>query len=102
MKPSPRGELEITDLNRLYLQNSKLNLVRLGRGVAWLDTGTHDALLQAGQFVSTIQERVGMKIACLEEVAFRMGYINEAQLEVAAQMYLDSDYSDYINSVASM
>ena len=101
LKPSARGELEITDLNRIYLSRSKLDLVKLGRGVAWLDTGTHTALLQAGQFVSTIEERVGMKIACLEEVAYRMGYISENQLESLASAYLSSDYAEYIKNIVN-
>ena len=80
LKPSKRGELEITDLNRLYLEEERLNLKMMGRGMAWLDTGTHDSLLEASNFIATIENRQGLKIACIEEIAFRNGYINKDQL----------------------
>ena len=80
LKPSKRGELEITDLNRLYLEEERLSLKMMGRGMAWLDTGTHDSLLEASNFIATIENRQGLKISCLEEIAYRNGYINREQL----------------------
>jgi len=80
IKPSPRGELEITDVNNVYLQRGKLNVSVMGRGMAWLDTGTHDALMEAGNFVQAIEKRQGLKIACLEEIAYNKGWIDDAQL----------------------
>jgi glucose-1-phosphate thymidylyltransferase len=102
LKPSSRGELEITDLNNLYLQAGDLNVELLGRGFAWLDTGTHDTLLQAGEFVRTIEERQGLKIGCPEEVAYRMGYIDRVQLLELARHYKNSRYGDYLKLVASL
>jgi len=100
LTPSVRGELEITDLNRLYLNGGDLNVEILGRGTAWLDTGTHDSLLQAGQFVQTVEQRQGLKICAPEEVAFRMGYIDQQQLLVCASMLGKSVYADYLRRIA--
>jgi len=96
LKPSPRGELEITDVNRSYLSMGRLRVEKLGRGIAWLDTGTHEALLQAANFIETIQERQGLKIACVEEIAFRMGYIDDAQLEKLAGPLMKNGYGEYL------
>ena len=96
IKPSARGELEITDVNKVYLERGTLNVEKMRRGFAWLDTGTHESLLQAGQFVQTIQARQGLKIACLEEIAYRMGYIDRAQVEKLAQPLLKNDYGEYL------
>jgi len=96
LEPSARGELEITDLNRLYLQRSQLNVVTFGRGTAWLDTGTHDAMLEASTFIATLEKRQGLKIACPEEIAFRMRFINAAQLEALAQPLIKSGYGKYL------
>jgi len=96
LKPSARGELEITDLNRVYLKAGTLRVERMGRGFAWLDTGTHDSLLQAGQFVQTVEARQGLKIACPEEVAFQMGYIDAAQLQRLAEPLRKSGYGQYL------
>ncbi len=96
LKPSPRGELEITDLNKLYLQQGQLNVKLMGRGYAWLDTGTHDSLLEAGQFIATLEQRQGLKVACPEEIAFRAGWIDAAQLEKLAQPLLKNGYGKYL------
>jgi glucose-1-phosphate thymidylyltransferase len=100
MKPSPRGELEITDVNKVYMARGDLHLTRLGRGIAWLDTGTHEALQSASEFVAAIQARQGFKIACLEEVAFRHGLIGVECLARAAQNYGNSDYGRYLTDLA--
>jgi glucose-1-phosphate thymidylyltransferase len=96
LEPSARGELEITDVNRRYLEQGRLNVEVLGRGIAWLDTGTHQALLHAQQFVEVVETRQGLKIACPEEIAWRMGYIDDAQLEKLAQPLLASGYGSYL------
>ncbi len=100
LKPSPRGELEITDLNRSYLQQGALRLEKLGRGYAWLDTGTHDSLLQAGNFVQTIEERQGLKMAVPEEVAFQRGWIDAAQVERAGLTLGKTGYGQYLLDLA--
>lgn len=96
ISPSARGELEITDVNRIYLERNLLKVERLGRGFAWLDTGTHESLLQASEFVRTIEERQGLKIACIEEIAYNMGYIDEIKLSQLAQPLLKSGYGEYL------
>jgi len=101
LKPSPRGELEITDLNKLYLTQNSLSVEIMDRGYAWLDTGTHDSLLDAGKFISTIENRQGLKVACPEEVAFRQGWINTSQLENLAKPLLKNQYGQYLMKVLS-
>jgi glucose-1-phosphate thymidylyltransferase len=99
LKPSPRGELEITDLNRRYLELGELNVTIMGRGHAWLDTGTHESLMEAGQYVETIEKRQGLKIACPEEIAYRLGYIDDAQLTVLAKKLGKSGYGKYLTEL---
>ena len=96
LEPSPRGELEITDLNKLYLDKNQLNVQLMRRGYAWLDTGTHDSLLQAGQFIATLEQRQGLKVACPEEIAYRAGWIDAAQVEKLAQPLLKNGYGQYL------
>ena len=96
LKPSPRGELEITDLNALYLNKGELNVSMMGRGYAWLDTGTHDSLLEAGQFIATLENRQGLKVACPEEIAYRRQWIDAAQLERLAQPLTKNGYGQYL------
>lgn len=96
LTPSARGELEITDVNRIYLERGSLNVELMKRGMAWLDTGTHDSLLEAGQFIATIEKRQGLKIACPEEIAYRKGYIDAAQLERLAQPLQNNGYGRYL------
>lgn len=99
LKPSARGELEITDLNNIYLRNGNLNVELLGRGFAWLDTGTHHSLLQAGQFVKTVEDNQGIKIACLEEVAYRMGFVTKEELIQNIEKYKNNEYFTYVREV---
>lgn len=99
LKPSARGELEITDLNNVYLSEGSLNVEILGRGFAWLDTGTHHSLLQASQFVHTIEENQGIKIACLEEVAYRMGFISKEELKKYISKYKNNEYYEYVSKI---
>jgi glucose-1-phosphate thymidylyltransferase len=100
LEPSARGELEITDLNRAYLERGQLRVEVLGRGVAWLDAGTHESLLQAGQFIETVQERQGMMISCPEEIAFRMGFIDRGQLRRLGERVAHNSYGDYLLRLA--
>ena len=100
-KPSPRGELEITDVNKNYLEQGRLKVEQMGRGYAWLDTGTHDSLLEASQFVQTLEKRQGMKISCIEEIAFRMGYIDKNQLRSLAGEMGNNEYSQYLLNVVN-
>ena len=99
LKPSPRGELEITDLNRLYLEKEKLNVEIMGRGYAWLDTGTHDSLLEASQFIATLENRQGLKVACPEEISYRRGWITASQLEKLAAPLSKNGYGQYLQRV---
>ena len=100
LKPSKRGELEITDLNRLYLNENRLNVKLLGRGFAWLDTGTHDSLLQASNFIATIEQRQGLKVSCIEEIAFKKGFITKEQLLELAQPLSKNQYGQYLIHLA--
>ena len=99
IKPSARGELEITDLNSLYLEQGKLNVEIMGRGYAWLDTGTHESLLDASKFISTLEQRQGLKVSCPEEIAFRQGWINADQLQELAQPLLKNGYGRYLQRI---
>jgi glucose-1-phosphate thymidylyltransferase len=101
LKPSKRGELEITDLNRLYLEEGRLNMKLLGRGFAWLDTGTHESLIQASNFIHTIEERQGLKVSCIEEIAFLKGYINKDQLLKLAEPLKKNQYGEYLINLAN-
>ena len=101
LKPSSRGELEITDLNRLYLEEHKLKVKLLGRGLAWLDTGTHDSLLQASNFIATLEKRQGLKASCIEEIAYKRGYISKEQLLELAKKLKNSQYGDYLKKLAN-
>ncbi|MBI9059265.1 MAG: glucose-1-phosphate thymidylyltransferase RfbA [Labilibaculum sp.] len=101
LKPSKRGELEITDLNLLYLKENKLSLQVLGRGIAWLDTGTHDSMLQASNYIATIEQRQGLKVACLEEIAYRNGFISREQLLDLAKPLLKNQYGEYLVLIAN-
>ena len=99
-KPSPRGELEITDVNQYYLNQDRLQVEQMGRGYAWLDTGTHDSLLEASQFVQTLEKRQGMKISCIEEIAFRMKYIDKDQLQLLGNELANNQYGQYLLKIA--
>lgn len=102
LKPSPRGELEITDLNRLYLERKELSVQKMGRGFAWLDTGTHRSLVEATNFIEAIEERQGLKVACLEEIALENGWIGRAELELAAKSMGKSSYGDYLRALLKL
>jgi len=102
LKPSPRGELEITDVNLEYLKRQKLKVMNMGRGVAWLDTGTITSLMQAAQFIEVIEQRQGLKIGCIEEIAYQMGFIDAAQLEKLGQKYKKSGYGEYLLRLLKM
>jgi glucose-1-phosphate thymidylyltransferase len=101
LKPSPRGELEITDLNRVYLEEGSLEIKLMGRGMAWLDTGTYESLLQAANFIATLEQRQGLKASCIEEIAFKRGFINKAQLLEIAEPLKKSQYGQYLIRIAS-
>lgn len=101
LKPSKRGELEITDLNRLYLEEGRLKMQLMGRGMAWLDTGTHDSLLEASNFISTIENRQGLKVACIEEIAYRYGFIDREQLLRLAEPLKKNHYGEYLIKIAN-
>lgn len=101
LRPSARGELEITDLNRLYLEQDRLRVELFGRGMAWLDTGTYEGLLEAANFVHTVQKRQGLYIACIEEIAFRMGYIGAEQLAALSQPLRNTPYGAYLRDIAA-
>ena len=101
LKPSARGELEITDLNRLYLNENQLNVKLLSRGMAWLDTGTHESLLLASNFIATIEQRQGLKVACIEEIAYREGFIDKQQLISLASMFRNNPYGEYLLDIAN-
>ena len=101
LRPSARGELEITDVNRDYLERGKLEVIPMGRGFAWLDTGTHESLLEAAHFIETIERRQGLKIACPEEIAYRLGWIDAAALEALAQPLAKNSYGEYLLKILS-
>jgi glucose-1-phosphate thymidylyltransferase len=100
IKPSWRGEIEITDVNKVYLEKNKLRVEIMGRGYAWLDTGTHESLLEAGEFIATIEKRQGLKMACIEEIAYMLGYIDKRKLLKAAECHKKNSYGDYLTMVA--
>jgi glucose-1-phosphate thymidylyltransferase len=101
IRPSARGELEITDVNNVYLKRGQLNAQVMGRGAAWLDTGTHQSLLEAGNFIQTIEKRQGLKIACLEEIAFELGYVDADAISRQAQKLAKTDYGDYLSRLVN-
>ena len=100
IKPSARGELEITDVNRVYLERGQLNVQLMGRGDAWLDTGTHDSLIEAGQFIQSLEKRQGLKICCPEEIAWRNGWIDDAKMTALAEKFRKSGYGEYLLAIA--
>ncbi len=100
LKPSPRGEFEITDLNKLYLEENRLSVKLLGRGFAWLDTGTHESLLDASNYVATVERRQGLKVSCIEEIAYRRGFIDNAQLRKLAEPMMKNQYGEYLMAIA--
>jgi glucose-1-phosphate thymidylyltransferase len=100
VKPSWRGELEITDLNNAYLMKKKLRVELMGRGYAWLDTGTHESLLEAGEFIATIERRQGLKVACIEEIAYKLGYLDKKMLLKAAEGHSKNSYGEYLRMIA--
>lgn len=102
LKPSPRGELEITDVNTAYLKMGKLHVEKFGRGIAWLDTGTHKSLMQASNYIETIENRQGLKVACIEEIVYRKGYIDAAQIEKLAQPLLKNSYGQYLTDMLKL
>jgi glucose-1-phosphate thymidylyltransferase len=102
IKPSWRGEIEITDVNKAYLEKKQLRVELMGRGYAWLDTGTHDSLLEAGEFIATIERRQGLKLACIEEIAYKQGYIDKQKLLIAAEIYKKNAYGEYLRMVAEL
>ncbi|MCK5883437.1 MAG: glucose-1-phosphate thymidylyltransferase, partial [Bacteriovoracaceae bacterium] len=102
IKPSARGELEITTVNQAYLERGDLEMEIMARGMAWLDTGTHESLLEASNFIATIEHRQGLKVACLEEIAFRKGWINEEQLNERAKLFSKNPYGEYLSKVSSI
>jgi glucose-1-phosphate thymidylyltransferase len=102
LKPSPRGELEITDVNKAYIERGQAQVELLGRGMAWLDTGTHESLIEASQFVHILEQRQGTRIACIEEIAYRMGFVDQAQLQKLADSYGKSEYGKYLRTCASV
>jgi len=101
LKPSARGEFEITDLNRLYLKENRLKVALLGRGMAWLDTGTHESLLQASNFIYTIEQRQGLKVSCIEEIAYNRGFINKEELLKLAEPLKKNQYGEYLIKIAN-
>jgi glucose-1-phosphate thymidylyltransferase len=102
LKPSNRGELEITDVNDVYLKKNQLFVTKLQRGTAWLDTGTFDSLMQAGLFIQTIEQRQGLKVGCIEEIAFKNGWIDKEQLLNLSEKFAKSGYGDYLKNIASI
>jgi len=99
LKLSPRGEYEITDVNRAFMDNGKLQVIKLGRGIAWLDTGTHESMLEAGNFIATIEKRQGLKVACIEEIAYRMGYIDKEKLRGLISKMAENSYRNYLENL---
>ena len=101
LKPSARGELEITDINRIYMEQGRLSVAMMGRGYAWLDTGTHQSLIEASNFIATIETRQGLKVSCPEEIAYRKGFISDEQMQIIASKLSKSSYGYYLSSVVN-